>query len=287
MANQLAPGQQLAENNQLQTGDGAGDLIMQGDGNLVLYRSADHKPLWATGTNGTGATYAEMQTDGNLVVYDPNRHAFWATGTNGHPGASLTLEDTGDIVVGENGQTLWHSNTAVLNGAAPPNAPTFPLKAATGDNHVQVGRWMNSSASLGADGTVQGSTHIWTTVALSGFHGSVVPLVMGQDGKAIWPPSIASAKHQFGVDGTAIFWNPHDLTVNWTASVPTEVMAQAKNLGLVNFYDPKNMLLADVVIVGEFVLQILGAIAGDTGTDGTGQDGGTQDPGDPGDDAGE
>ena len=286
MANQLAPGQQLTENNQLQTGDAAGELIMQGDGNLVLYRSADHKPLWATGTNGTGATYAEMQTDGNLVVYDPNRHAFWATDTNGHPGASLTSQDTGDIVVGENGQILWHSNTAVLNGA-PPNAPTFPLNAATGDNHVQVGRWMNSSVSLAADGTIRGSTHIWTTVALSGFHGSVVPMVLDQGGKAIWPPSIAAAKHQFGVDGTAIIWNPHDLTVNWSASVPSSIVAQAKALALVNFYDPKNMLLADVVIVGKIVLQILSVIFSDTGTDGSGQDGGMQHPVDPGADGGE
>lgn len=43
-------------------------LIMQPDGNLVLYTSASH-PVWKTGTSGKGSSYATMQDDGNFVLY--------------------------------------------------------------------------------------------------------------------------------------------------------------------------------------------------------------------------
>src|SRR5207237_2512941 len=60
---------QLAVNQLLRSQDGRFDLIMQGDGNLVLYRRSDSKPLWASNTNGKGATFAVMQGDGNFVLY--------------------------------------------------------------------------------------------------------------------------------------------------------------------------------------------------------------------------
>ena len=59
-------------------------LIMQNDGNLVLYSINDNQestPVWATGTNGTDASYAVMQTDGNLVLYNPSGKAIWASST--------------------------------------------------------------------------------------------------------------------------------------------------------------------------------------------------------------
>jgi hypothetical protein len=68
-------------------------LVMQGDGNLVLYNNGS--PVWATGTNGyvLGATYkAILQGDGNFVVYCYNGiygrcsvtgDAIWATNIYG------------------------------------------------------------------------------------------------------------------------------------------------------------------------------------------------------------
>lgn len=60
-------------------------LILQGDGNLVLYNyvssdgETDAIPSWSSQTN-SGA-YAVMQGDGNFVLYDDNQYPVWSTNT--------------------------------------------------------------------------------------------------------------------------------------------------------------------------------------------------------------
>lgn len=58
---------------------GKGFLIMQTDGNLVAYNSAN-QPKWATGTSGKAVTHAIMQTDSNLVIYNGGT-AIWSSQT--------------------------------------------------------------------------------------------------------------------------------------------------------------------------------------------------------------
>jgi uncharacterized protein YkwD len=63
-------------------------LVMQKDGNLVIYDSQDH-PTWASGTHGRGATdaFMVMQSDGNLVIYNNSPISpLWASHTNGPGG---------------------------------------------------------------------------------------------------------------------------------------------------------------------------------------------------------
>jgi hypothetical protein len=99
-------------------------LIMQSDGNLVVYAINDsdlpvditkgtyQAVMFATGTNGTGSTHVAMQDDGNLVVYDNANRPHWASSTNGNPGAYVRMQDDGNLVVyGSNGKALWASNT--------------------------------------------------------------------------------------------------------------------------------------------------------------------------------
>lgn len=59
-------------------------LIVQNDGNLVIYDSRD-KALWSSETNGQGEGpyLLRMQDDANLVLYDINDTPIWATGTDG------------------------------------------------------------------------------------------------------------------------------------------------------------------------------------------------------------
>src|SRR5215472_1720317 len=107
---QLHAGQQLNIGDQLVSKNV--NLIMQGDGNLVLYRTLYGRPLWATNTNGQPATFAVMQGDGNFVVYSANGTPYWNTGTYGHPGAWLVLQGDGNLVVYNSaGNPLWASNT--------------------------------------------------------------------------------------------------------------------------------------------------------------------------------
>jgi hypothetical protein len=108
----LLPNQQLNVNDQLNLPNDRVKLVMQADGNLVLYTSDGHA-LWASNTWDTPANHAIMQGDGNFVVYDGNGKAYWSTGTWGNPGAYLVLQQTGNLVVyGSNNTVLWQSNTA-------------------------------------------------------------------------------------------------------------------------------------------------------------------------------
>jgi hypothetical protein len=109
-ANQL-----LSVNQQLVSSNGKARLVMQSDGNLVLYRVADNRALWASGTYGKPMTQALMQTDGNFVGYNAGKTiAYWSSGTSGYPGASVVLGDDGDLkVVHPSGAVLWWSGTYI------------------------------------------------------------------------------------------------------------------------------------------------------------------------------
>jgi hypothetical protein len=112
MADRLLPDQALIAGTELISPNGRHRLVMQGDGNLVLYRQSG-VPKWATGTDGRQIGAANMQGDGNLVLYDPTG-AVWATGTDGNPGAVLVMQDDGNLVIySAGGAALWASGTVV------------------------------------------------------------------------------------------------------------------------------------------------------------------------------
>src|SRR5439155_26185370 len=108
----LNQNQQLNIGQRLDSHNGRVNLVMQGDGNLVLYRTMFGHALWASNTNGRPVNRAVMQSDGNLVAYAANGTPFWATGTDHHPGARVVLQDDGNLVVyNPTNQPLWASNT--------------------------------------------------------------------------------------------------------------------------------------------------------------------------------
>lgn len=103
-------------------------LTHQWDGNVVLYRSSGRKALWASNTTGGEKRVRKllMQGDGNFVLYwmDANIGAYsptsmdgfhprWSTNTHGNPGAFLALQDDGNLVIytANNTRALWASGT--------------------------------------------------------------------------------------------------------------------------------------------------------------------------------
>ncbi|KQX67429.1 protein kinase [Streptomyces sp. Root1310] len=90
-------------------GSGARSLIIQQDGNLVIY-DQDRKARWAAMTSGEGNT-ARFQPDGNLVVYNSAGRPVWASRTDGHPGAALVFRADGNVVITSGDTVLWAAGT--------------------------------------------------------------------------------------------------------------------------------------------------------------------------------
>jgi serine protease len=106
----LAGGSELATGQSVVSCDGRFTLVIQSDGNLVLYQ-AGVGAIWANYVFGSGHRLA-MQTDGNLVVYNNLNQAPWYTGTQGNPGARLAVQNDGNVVVySAGGQALWNTGT--------------------------------------------------------------------------------------------------------------------------------------------------------------------------------
>jgi hypothetical protein len=98
----LLPGQALI------SGNGRYRLVYQSDGNLVLYDDVDQLPLWASNTGGSSAGNAVMQGDGNFVVYDAQGVGRWATGTANNANAYLQVQNDGNVVVYRSGgEPIW------------------------------------------------------------------------------------------------------------------------------------------------------------------------------------
>ena len=253
MTDTLQANQEMHVGDRLVPPNGKSYLIMQPDGNLVLYRTDNNYALWASNTWQKPVTHAIMQTDGNFVCYDDSGRAFWATGTNDHPDARVTLQDDGNLVVYDrSGRALWASNT-VINWA--------PKTFDTGDKHLDTGKWMHSWAEMSNTGLISGHTRIWTTNELTGFHGSVLPLLAGSDGKVIWPSNPDRTKLQYGVNGTYIRTAPSDRTIYWAIQVDAVTAAEATQLTCIQYEDPKGLNLQDIPIIAQTVAEVAKAIA--------------------------
>jgi hypothetical protein len=117
MSDRLGPGQQLNVNDRLVSPNGKVTLVMQGDGNLVLYRNDSGLAVWSTNTWGTPVTHAVLQNDGNFVCYDTAGKPYWASNTDAGSlfplQRSVILQDDGNLVICDNptGAVLWTSNT--------------------------------------------------------------------------------------------------------------------------------------------------------------------------------
>ncbi len=105
----LGSAQVLGVNDTVTSCDGRFSLVMQGDGNLVLYQGG--RAIWSTGTPGRGGAFATLQSDGNFVLYTRNSKALFSTRTANRPGAILAVQDDGNVVVYQGGVARWASNT--------------------------------------------------------------------------------------------------------------------------------------------------------------------------------
>ena len=109
----LGPNECLAVGDSLISSNGCFRLIMQGDGNLVIYRQSNNKATWSTKTSGTCTNRACMQGDGNFVTYDCQNRATWASKTSKKEGSWVIMQGDGNLVVyaWQSTRALWSSKS--------------------------------------------------------------------------------------------------------------------------------------------------------------------------------
>jgi Zn-dependent metalloprotease len=107
----LDAGRNLSKDEGVTSCNGQYSLVMQADGNLVLYRNSNGTPLWNANTYNNPNAFALLQADGNLVVYkNSSRVALWNAGTYSSPGATTAVRDDGNVVItSPNGLPVWYS----------------------------------------------------------------------------------------------------------------------------------------------------------------------------------
>lgn len=146
-------------------------LIMQADGNLVLYQvdgappapnsSFQGYPIWASQTDYDVPFVFDVQTDGNLVIYNGS-NPIWASNTQNPSPAYLAVQDDGNVVYYDNsGAPFWASNSAVY---MPGIVPTLPNGDTGRFDFYNVAAWhsMNNDGDNGAVPTVSVSSNTLT-----------------------------------------------------------------------------------------------------------------------------
>jgi len=124
MSDTLNTNEDLTATGAITSSNSGSTLVMQGDGNLVLYRPGG-RARWATNTAGRSVSQAIMQGDGNFVMYGPGGEYIWDTATDGHPGARLVVQNDGNIVIYDpDGNALWATNTDIVHQAVPGFLPS-------------------------------------------------------------------------------------------------------------------------------------------------------------------
>lgn len=116
--NFMGQGMRLEQNQSITSPNGQYRLIMQGDGNLVIYNQKTNRSIWASNTVRGTMSQFEFQYDGNLVVYTmPGHTSTWTSNTNDTgpvrlKGVRLQMQDDGNLVLyNAANRVLWASGS--------------------------------------------------------------------------------------------------------------------------------------------------------------------------------
>ena len=132
----LATRAYLATNDYLVSANGLYFVIMQSDGNLVIYHGSDpaHQGafVWNSGVApGAGEYFVIMQSDGNLVIYhgnDPAHQGAFVWNSGKAPGAGVygaTMQNDGNLVVTTGTTVLWSAQPLSPSSQPPAGHPNL------------------------------------------------------------------------------------------------------------------------------------------------------------------
>ncbi|MCW2528475.1 MAG: putative S-layer domain protein, partial [Pseudonocardiales bacterium] len=156
----------LGSGQSLTSAEGGYSLVLQTDGNLVLYTSAGGA-LWQTGTYGNPGAYLRSQGDGNLVLYATSGRALWFSGRFSPGQTTLVVQADGNLVqYAANGGAVWSTGTYV-----PPPPPPIAGDRLHPGQTMHAGQQLTSANGayiflVQTDGNAvvySGSIPIWST----------------------------------------------------------------------------------------------------------------------------
>ena len=153
---EMRAGETLFAGQSVWSSNGAFRLIMQTDGNVVVYGPGG--ALWSARTTGAVGARLVMQPDGNLVVYDHANRAAWHTGTS-NSGSRFVIQSDGNAV-------LYTSSDGVLYATNAHQTEGW----VRGDNNGYVGQCTRYAlerfkAYSGKYPSLYGDAHTWNEVA--------------------------------------------------------------------------------------------------------------------------
>lgn len=197
--NGMTAGRTLRRGMYIKSSDGRFKMILQGDGNLVVYGPTG--AIWSA--KRSDIDYVVFQGDGNLVGYRNGAAASWASGTGGKGATSLTLQNDGRAVIRTAaGAELWAT-------PLPPIAPVsgWPQRSGWAYRVALTRSWGTSSSPwfavhIGSDRALYWSTNgsSWTRMAST--WATDVAAYTNADGRV----------ELFNVGGNGVIWHTWQTT---------------------------------------------------------------------------
>lgn len=92
-------------------------LIMQSDGNLVVYTGPGYVATWSSGTYGNPGAYVQLQSNGDVVVYSATGSLLWHSGQYGSP-SELLMQPDGNLVEYGSGIAMWYTATGHVDNTS-------------------------------------------------------------------------------------------------------------------------------------------------------------------------
>lgn len=130
-SDRLKAGEVIQTNGTLRSPNRKYALILQGDGNFVLYIDGG-SALWASNTGDyRKAVKGLLQDDGNLRLFDESNREKWSSRTGGEGNASsvLIIQDDGNVVINSDGKVIWETETKQKEEEREKPKPAEPVSA--------------------------------------------------------------------------------------------------------------------------------------------------------------
>ena len=194
LGDQLRNGISLAEGRRLLSSDHRFSLEVQGDGNVVVYDQQSGEAAWAASTQGAGNRLV-MQPDGNLVIYNSADQALWSAGSAGFgPSATLVMQNDGNLVVYAHGLPVWSRGTGYIGGRLSPDQ-TMDAGDLRRSQNGRYRLYMQGDGNLVMYDTSNGAA-LWSSGTSGNNHA-----VMQGDGNLVVYPAAGAALWSSGTGG--------------------------------------------------------------------------------------